>query len=840
MRNLKKILALVLALMMTVSLMVVASAASYDDYSDKEQIDETYAEAVEVLAGIGIYQGDTEGTFRPQDTLTRAEVATLLYRLLTGDVTDSKVDTYAGYDEFTDVPSTEWYAGFVNYAYVKGWVIGNGDGTYGPNDNVTGVELATMLVRALGRDVNGEEIGGDDWELKASVLAAKADLNKNLPSVFMSKDATREQTAQMIFNALKVETWEYNGHIYEPTGNSLIGLKDSYDFDVYGRPSKVWSWGNNVISAGSVSMEVEPLVEYTTAVDQCTVADDLGLTAKANYRVMNNGNAANSGEGYWLPANGTGVGVDLGTDSKSTTSAAATGTGVLTQVYASPNYGKTGAYAAVEYIVVEIDTYLAQVVGTTPAKFDGKGHLEEPATLYLNVYDQDNGTASLRYLTNGATDYAYTAGQMLLLNGVSYSATNDQLKSAAGISYNSGTYYVLVNAEIVDVATSFVGAQSKVYSDNSRDVAGYVEKPSNVQFNHDATVNPADGKPVVSTTNYTWYMDQYNNLIGAFEIENTYSYGVIQDIQWINPSGASGYARATIRYVNGETGVVTVDKLCGADLTYSTPGVTVGLNGGKWVVSTSMDENISAYFGTALYQIEDKGNGHVELLNVTQAGAGSIDNDSGEAQITISGGTIPVNSNTLFIVRTTGQNGYIYTNYEGFLAVPDISATTIDWVAAADGSARYVYVVGSVDPSVGSNLVYIKNADKWFYNNDKVNCTLTDAYVNGAQTDIVIPSTMVSALTDNTVYMVSYSNGVVASAPTAIGASPVQVDATNNIWAVQTTITALESDVVVAYGQRWTTNDTPVYGGELTVGANIVLVGGIGGNHDATAIYVLA
>ena len=98
MRNLKKILALVLALMMTVSLMVVASAASIDNYDDKEEISDKYAVAVEVLSGIGIYQGDGAGedTFRPQDSLSRAEVAVLLYRLDTGDYDGADVDTYAG------------------------------------------------------------------------------------------------------------------------------------------------------------------------------------------------------------------------------------------------------------------------------------------------------------------------------------------------------------------------------------------------------------------------------------------------------------------------------------------------------------------------------------------------------------------------------------------------------------------------------------------------------------------------------------------------------------------------------------------------------------------------
>ena len=298
MRNLKKILALVLALMMTVSLMVVASAASIDDYSDKEQIDETYAVAVEVLAGIGMYQGDTEGTFRPQENLSRAEVATLLYRLTTGDYDGSKVDTYAGYDEFTDVSKDQWYAGYVNYAYVEGYVIGNGDGTFSPENNVTGAELATMLLRVLGRDAEGEEISGDDWALDASVLAAKLGLNENLPSVFMSKDATREQTAQMIFNALQIETyWNWSGN-YRPTGDTLIGLKSTRGRDIWGRPGDQWS-----TNSGNVAfLEDEPVAVYYTAETECDIATDLGAALKAGYKVYTNG-ASNESDDTINPLN---------------------------------------------------------------------------------------------------------------------------------------------------------------------------------------------------------------------------------------------------------------------------------------------------------------------------------------------------------------------------------------------------------------------------------------------------------------------------------------------------------------------------------------------------------
>ena len=157
MRNLKKILALVLALMMTVSLMVVASAANIDNYDDKEEISDKYAVAVEVLSGIGIYQGDGAGedTFRPQDSLSRAEVAVLLYRLLTTDVDDSEVDELPTTQLFDDVPSDEWFTGFINYAYTNAWVQGNGDGTYDVKITVNGVEKQTEKLQTVTIETEG-------------------------------------------------------------------------------------------------------------------------------------------------------------------------------------------------------------------------------------------------------------------------------------------------------------------------------------------------------------------------------------------------------------------------------------------------------------------------------------------------------------------------------------------------------------------------------------------------------------------------------------------------------------------------------------------------------------
>ena len=85
MRNLKKILALVLALVMSFSLMATANA-----FTDSDKINDTYEEAVEVLSALKVFQGYDNGSFVPQGSITRAEVAAIIYRIVTGDVADKQ------------------------------------------------------------------------------------------------------------------------------------------------------------------------------------------------------------------------------------------------------------------------------------------------------------------------------------------------------------------------------------------------------------------------------------------------------------------------------------------------------------------------------------------------------------------------------------------------------------------------------------------------------------------------------------------------------------------------------------------------------------------------------
>ena len=185
MRNLKKILALALALVMSMSLMATANA-----FTDDDSITDTYETAVTVLSGLKVFQGYDDGTFQPQGAITRAEVAAIIYRIVTGDVADTQVGIYADYNKFDDVASTSWYAGYVNFCANAEYIKGYDARTFGPNDPVTGYQALAMILRALGYDKNGE-FTGTNWQVQTAAVGENRGITKNITAATLGVAATR-------------------------------------------------------------------------------------------------------------------------------------------------------------------------------------------------------------------------------------------------------------------------------------------------------------------------------------------------------------------------------------------------------------------------------------------------------------------------------------------------------------------------------------------------------------------------------------------------------------------------------------------------------------------------
>ena len=220
MRNLKKVLALVVAVAMIASMGLVASAASYSDVAANA----SYADAVNLLSNLGIIKGYEDGTFKPDNTVTRAEAATLIVRML---ALDDEVE--AGDTNFTDVAADNWASGYVNVAYANGIINGMGDGTFNPNGEVTYGQIVKMIVCALGYEpvalANGGYLGGGYLYAGSSQVTG---FTKGVSGT-ANAAASRATVARLIYNALEVEIMDQksfstgiNGSTYEVLENKTI------------------------------------------------------------------------------------------------------------------------------------------------------------------------------------------------------------------------------------------------------------------------------------------------------------------------------------------------------------------------------------------------------------------------------------------------------------------------------------------------------------------------------------------------------------------------------------------------------------------------------------------
>lgn len=202
MRTLKKTLCLVLVLAMMVGLCAMAaSAVKLDDYPDKDAIQ--HKEAVAVLSALGVLEGDSNG-FRPADTLTRAEGAAFMTRLLAA--------TGAGISSFTDMGAAAWAQPYVAYCEQNKIIAGMGDGTFHPQDTLTVLQFAKMMLCALGYDPAREGLINDAaWEINTIKLINQIDLTAGITSMDYNAPITRDAAAQLAFNTLKAAMVEYVG-----------------------------------------------------------------------------------------------------------------------------------------------------------------------------------------------------------------------------------------------------------------------------------------------------------------------------------------------------------------------------------------------------------------------------------------------------------------------------------------------------------------------------------------------------------------------------------------------------------------------------------------------------
>ena len=201
MRNLKRALSLALAAIMLVGMMVVsASAASYNNLTDKDEI--VNKDAVSMLVSLGIIEGKPDGSYGPTENVDRAQMAKMLSVIMNKGVDNSAL--YQSVNSgLTDITS-HWAKGHINYCYTTGIIAGRGNGKFDPSATVTALEAAKMLLVAVGYDPAIEGFEGADWAINVSVRADEQGIFEGFTKD-LSAPLNRDDAALLIYNALDVE-----------------------------------------------------------------------------------------------------------------------------------------------------------------------------------------------------------------------------------------------------------------------------------------------------------------------------------------------------------------------------------------------------------------------------------------------------------------------------------------------------------------------------------------------------------------------------------------------------------------------------------------------------------
>ena len=198
MKNLKKLLALMLVLVLALGMVPMVATASDDGFTDADDIE--FIEAADILKEVGIIVGYTDGSYQPQQSVTRAEaVAYIVRMLLTPAVANRLPDNRSSFTDVLSNPSVSWAAGEIEYAFGEGIVFGRGEGLFDPQGNVTGIEMAAFLLRALGI---GKYDNPATWAFNAVADGTRNGILTIDDDVDLSAPATRDQVGLYTFNSL--------------------------------------------------------------------------------------------------------------------------------------------------------------------------------------------------------------------------------------------------------------------------------------------------------------------------------------------------------------------------------------------------------------------------------------------------------------------------------------------------------------------------------------------------------------------------------------------------------------------------------------------------------------
>ena len=674
----KKLLALVLALVMSMSLVTISNAA----FKDADKID--YKEAVDVMNAVGVFIGDEKGNFNAKENLTREQAAKIIAYLELGS---KAADALVGGATFTDVASTRWSAGFVGYCAQAGVVAGVGNGKFDPAGQLTALQFGKMLLVELGYDAKAAGMVGADWAINTSKLMASTKLMDKIDGS-VNQVLTREKAAQMCVNALKAPTVEYstkgssiivngaeinfgasvptyvtntiakeqtiskqtltnsNAYTIELGEKLFKDLKLNRTADDFGRPANEWFW--KAAKVGTYADKAD--LSYTEKVKLGTIYSDLGLGEKV---LAKNVTVYVDGDKGTLAKD-----ISKGEDTK------IGGQGTLTEVYYDSG-DNTAVICHINYYIGEVQKTVAAtaskdayiVIATDSVKPDGAAGVE-------------NFTTDAKFDDDVAVYYTY-------------SESADEIKSVAVCETVSGTVTEAQNAKTAKEDTANV-----TISEKYKAAAKFVgEEVSDSMVKYD----------------YKVYLDGNNNMLKIEKVSKlSNEYALVRATQGKNVFSSN---KAQVVFADGTEKVVSTAKDYNKVSSYQIPNNTI-------VTWTEED-------GVYTFQpVENKGNVTVRATDLNATANNTLVVTNNKAGMTIKDKTINANSNTILVLYDKKDDSY--TTYTGIKEMPSIATkATVEadvYYYCNSGSMATILFVDvdndTIVAGAGRNAIYLAGASR--------------------------------------------------------------------------------------------------------------------------------
>ncbi len=718
----KKFLSLVLALVMTFSLVTVSAGAK--EYTDKSTI--KYADAVDVISTLGIVDGYATGAFNPSNTLTRGAAAKIICNMVLGPTTASALGANSA--PFTDVPANHTFAGYIAYCSQQGIINGYSDGTFKPAGTVTGYQFMKMLLGALGYKAADEGFTGPNWTINVAKLALGLGLNKGNTDFVGSKAMTREEACLYAFNTLQATMVEYGntttitgsginvsisgqakevaqGTVYKnifPGKASTLEFAERYfadlkvvgETDDFGRPAKTWSYKNSKIG----TYAKDATLTYTSEVKLGDIYKDLGLS-KADktdtYYVDGKEQSVRDANGTITKDNN----LTIARGSKATTG----GNGVLTEVY----YDSSVDPATLE--IVQINTYVATVgsVKAATASADRK--------ITLTAKSHPTGTVDYGFETESF------AQKDLVTYTVAYNETSSkyEVKSVEALAKtDAGTLTAFVGTDAEDASSNFtVNGTKYSYSKNANVKNGPIDK---LGLKADLDV----------------YCDQYGYAIYVEATKTATKYALVLGVGATNPYGDETIG-ATLLLADGTQVTATV-KMADKSAAFSALSAAGKVNDAAAILVTYTVGSNGTY---TLTKVDD--------YQAPQQGATTYSVTNGKSNVTLGGNNLYATSATVYFVCTKSGSDYNYKVYTGYAAMPTVNAAAsvqydLDGTYTTQVNAAFLSTATVLGVEGTSTYILRPASVKVISEVDKDAYVELPAFVDGAVTTVKVAYTLVS------------------------------------------------------------------------------------------------